>query len=84
MTPESWADVANWVLLAVGAAMAGGTGLAVLHHRRDGVTPGQQPGEHGAPAREPSPRGAYAKVVVGVLVALYGVAGLTADRVLGL
>jgi hypothetical protein len=83
MAPETWADVANYLLLAVGAAMAVGTGTALLRYRRDGVFPGQQVDDDGRPVHEPSVRSAYVKVGLGTILALYGLAGLTAGAVIG-
>ena len=84
MTPETWADVANYLLLAVGAAMFFGTGLALLSFRRNGVFPGQEIDDDGAPLRQPSIRAAYGKVAIGLVVGLWGLAGLTTGTVIGL
>ena len=83
MTPETFADVANWLLLCLGAAMAGGTGMALWQFRRDGVFPGQPVDEDGTPTEEPAVRTAYVKIVIGVILALYGLAGLTVGTVIG-
>lgn len=83
MAPETFADVANWILVCLGAAMAGGTGMALLSYRRNGVFPGQPVDDDGAPQREPALRTVYVKIVIGVIVALWGVAGLTAGTVIG-
>lgn len=84
MTPETWADVANWTLFAVGAAMFFGTGAALLSYRKHGIFPGQELDEDGAPVREPSIRSAYTKIVIGLVVGVYGLAGLTAGQVIGI
>lgn len=84
MTPQTWADVANYVLLAVGAAMFLGTGMALLSYRRNGVFPAQELDQDGAPVREPAVRSAYVKVGIGLVVGLYGLAGLTTGTVIGL
>ncbi len=84
MTPQTWADVANYLLLSVGAAMFFGTGLALLSFRRNGVFPGQQTGDDGQPVKEPAIRSAYAKVGIGLVVGLWGLAGLLTGGVLGL
>lgn len=83
MTPQTWADIANYMLLAVGAAMFFGTGMALLAYRRDGVFPGQAADEDGVP-REPAVRSAWTKIVVGLVLGLWGLAGLTAGSVIGL
>ncbi len=77
MTPQTWADVASWGLLAVGAALALGTGAALLHYRRKGVFPGQPLDDDGKPLTQPSVRTAIAKVALGVALAVWGFAGLT-------
>jgi hypothetical protein len=84
MTPQTWADVANYLLLAVGAAMAVGTGLALASFRRNGVFPGQELHDDGAPVADPSVRAAWVKVGIGILLALWGVAGVISGTVVGL
>ncbi|MEE8600343.1 hypothetical protein [Euzebya tangerina] len=84
MTPETWADVGNWLLLAVGAAMFFGTGFAVLSFRRNGVFPGQELDDDGLPTHEPALRTAYVKIVLGLVLGVWGLAGLTAGTVIGL
>ncbi len=76
MTPETWADVFNWILLATGAALAAGTGAALLRYRRTGVFPGQQTDDEGRPTTAPSVRTAVVKTVIGVVLAVWGLAGL--------
>ncbi len=83
MTPQTWADVANYLLLAVGAAMFFGTGLALLSFRRNGVFPGQAVDDDGLPVDEPSVRSAYVKIVIGLVLGLWGLAGLTTGSVIG-
>lgn len=83
MTPTTWADVANWIVLALGAAMFFGTGLALRSFRRNGVFPGQPVDEDGAPVSPPSVRAAYVKVGLGLVLGLYGLAGLTTGTVIG-
>lgn len=84
MTPSTWADVANWTLMALGGAMFFGTGLALLSYRRNGVFPGQPVGEDGDPAQEPSLRATYVKIVVGLVLGVWGLVGLTTGGVVGL
>lgn len=83
MTPQTWADVINWVLLALGGAMAIGTGVALVRYHRTGLFPGQPIDDAGEPLEQPSVTSAWVKVVIGSIVALYAVAGLTADRLIG-
>ena len=64
----------NLLLLAFGAAIALGTGAALRHYRKHGRFPSQPP------EREITPgalRTAKAKLVFGVIFALWGLAGLT-------
>lgn len=84
MTPETWADVANYLMLALGAAMAIGTGLALLSYRRNGVFPGQPVDEEGVPVGTPSIRSAYIKIGLGLVVGLWGLAGLQAGTIIGI
>jgi hypothetical protein len=64
-------DYLGSVLLAVGAALAVGTGLALLSYRRTGAFPGQ-------PEDAPTPRAAVGtavtKLVVGAALSLVGFA----------
>jgi hypothetical protein len=83
MTPSTWADVANYLLLALGAAAFFGTGMALLSFRRNGVFPGQPLDDDGLPIVEPSLRGTYVKLGVGLVMGLWGLAGLLAGRVIG-
>lgn len=80
---DTWDDVANYLLLAVGAAMFFGTGLALLSFKRNGVFPGQPLGDDGLPIKEPSVRVAWVKVGLGLLLGVWGLAGLTTGTVIG-
>jgi hypothetical protein len=64
----------NLMLLAVGGAVALGTGAALIRYRRTGAFP-SQPLDR--PPERSAVRGAVAKLVVGVVLALWGLAGLT-------
>jgi hypothetical protein len=83
MTPQTWADIVNYTLLALGAAMFFGTGFALLSFRRNGVFPGQPTDEDGGPTSPPALRSAYVKLGVGLLVGVWGLAGLTTGSVIG-
>ncbi|HUG86374.1 MAG TPA: hypothetical protein VMM13_17540 [Euzebya sp.] len=83
MTPSTWADVTNYVLLALGAAMFLGTGLALRSFRRNGVFPGQPVDEDGTPLTPPSLRAAWVKIALGLIIGLYGLAGLTTGTLIG-
>ncbi len=81
-------EIVNWLVFAIGAALLGGTGAALLTYRRTGEFPGQ--GAGGTPptnqgagdARKArsSVRIAVAKCVVGGLLMLWGLGGLAALR----
>jgi hypothetical protein len=84
MTPQTWADVGNYLLLAVGAAMFFGTGLALLSYRHNGVFPGQPLDGEGKPQSEPDVRSAWIKIAVGLVLGVWGLVGLTSGGVIGL
>lgn len=84
MTPQTWADVANYLLLAVGAAMFFGTGLALLSYHRNGVFPGQPLDGDGNPQSEPDVRSAWVKIGIGLILGVWGLAGLTSGGFIGL
>ncbi|CAN5502475.1 hypothetical protein BH23ACT9_BH23ACT9_28860 [soil metagenome] len=84
MTPSTWADVANYLLLALGAAMFAGTAMALLSYRRTGVFPGMDVDDDGMPTSEPSMRSVYVKLGLGLVLGLWGLAGLTTGSVIGL
>jgi hypothetical protein len=63
--------------------MFSGTGLALLRYRRDGVFPGQPVDDDGRPTAAPSLRSAYVKLGIGLVLAVWGLAGLRAGVVLG-
>ena len=83
MSPETWTDVANWLMLALGAAMFFGTGFAMLTYRRTGLFPGQPVDDDGLPAQEPSITGAWVKVSLGLVIGVWGLAGLTTGTIVG-
>jgi hypothetical protein len=64
----------NLLLLALGAAVSLGTGGALLHYRRTGRFPSQPPERGVTPS---ALRFARAKLAVGLVLALWGLAGLT-------
>lgn len=64
----------NLLLLAFGASVGLGTGAALLHYRRHGRFPGQPPERDVTRA---GVRAAKVKVVIGLVLALWGLAGLT-------
>lgn len=69
---DSWVFLLVGSFAALGAAMAIGTAAALVRYRRTGEFPG-------APDGAPPPRRVgwlYVRIVVGVLVAAYGVATL--------
>ena len=64
----------NLLLLAFGAAVSLGTGGALRHFRRTGAFPSQPPGREITPS---AVRFAKVKMATGVVMALWGLAGLT-------
>lgn len=64
----------NMMLLALGGAVALGTGAALTHYRRHGRFP-SQPAER--EVTRTAVRTAKAKLAIGVILALWGLAGLT-------
>ncbi|AXV09590.1 hypothetical protein DVS28_a4933 [Euzebya pacifica] len=83
MTPETWMDLVNWMLLALGAAMAGGTGVALFRFRRTGLFPGQPIDDDGNPIGTPSITSAWVKVAIGGILVLWGLAGLASGEIFG-
>lgn len=70
-----YAEIFAWLLIAIGAAVALGTGAALWQYRRTGVAPG------GSDAAVPvGHRGAVVKCLVGTLLVAGGVASLIAVR----
>lgn len=68
-------ELTGWVMLAVGAALAIGTGAALVSYRREGTFPGQPAdpaGDDGPPMRTRLTY-AVAKVLLGLVLALGGV-----------
>jgi hypothetical protein len=64
--------ILNWLLLAIGVALLGGTGMALLHYRKTGAFPGQPAATpRGQPVRV-SPRTAVVKCVLGALLIAWG------------
>ncbi len=84
MTPETWSDVAAYLALAVGAAMGFGTAAALWRHHRTGLFPGQPIDDEGNPVGEVSLPGAWVRVGLGLLVALWGLAGVVSGSLPGL
>ncbi|MGH8884550.1 MAG: hypothetical protein ACRDYX_05125 [Egibacteraceae bacterium] len=72
------AEIVNWLVLAIGAALLLGTGAALLAYRRTGVFPGQSASD--ARSARSSVRTAVAKCVVGGLLMLWGLGGLATLR----
>lgn len=63
-------------LVAVGAALFVGTGLALLAYRRTGAFPGQPAADEDGRPVAPSVGTAVAKTAIGAVLLLVGVAGL--------
>ena len=64
----------NMMLLALGAAVGLGTGAALLHFKRHGRFPSQPPERE---VTRTALLTAKVKLAVGILLALWGLAGLT-------
>lgn len=75
----SWEFLLVGVFAAVGAAMAVGTLAALLRYRRTGTMPGQQRPE---PLTRRQLAGLWARVAIGTLLAVAGVAALSARDLL--
>lgn len=66
----------SWLFVAIGAALLGGTGFALLQYRRTGRFPGQpDAGRKGQPTTA-SPRTAVVKCVVGAVLIVWGATSL--------
>lgn len=70
MTAATYGRIGLWLVTAFGAALFGGTGLALLSYRRTGAFPGQ-PAE-----ADVSPRAAVVKCVAGFVLLVGGLAAL--------
>jgi hypothetical protein len=70
--PADYLLLFSWLFVGIGAALLGGTGLALVHYRRTGTFPGA------AAAAQPSPRTAYVKCAIGALLVVWGAASLIA------
>ena len=70
--------IAQWLLIAIGAALLGGTGLALLHYRRTGSFPGQPAATAKGEPAQASPRTAVAKCVIGAVLIVWGALSLLA------
>jgi hypothetical protein len=72
------ADLGGWILIAVGAALGGGTGAALLRYRQTGAFPGQPAARPDGSPVPVSVRAAVVKCVVGVALLVWGVATVAA------
>jgi hypothetical protein len=70
--------ILNWLFIAIGGALLGGTGLALLHHRRTGAFPGQPVATAKGRPTQASPRTAYLKCLIGVVLMGWGTFSLLA------
>jgi hypothetical protein len=73
---EEYLVILSWLFVAIGTALLGGTGLALLHYRRTGSFPGQ-PNDESSGSERVSPRTAVTKCVVGALLLVWGMLSLT-------
>jgi hypothetical protein len=74
--------IANWLFIAIGAALLGGTGLALREYRRTGAFPGQPAADREGSTRV-SPRTAVIKCILGALLILWGALSLLTGFGLG-
>jgi H+/Cl- antiporter ClcA len=70
--------ILSWLVIAIGAALAGGTGMALLHYRRTGSFPEQPEASRRGTAVQASPRTAIVKCVIGLLLIAWGAFSLLA------
>lgn len=69
MVPTSYTELFIFLVGAVGAALALGTGAALLRFRRTGTFPGHDPAESpGSAAEAPAVRGAILRCAFGLVV----------------
>ena len=78
MSGLGYAELAWWLVVAIGAALAGGTGAALLFYRRTGGFPRRQDSAGTGPAAGGALPWAVAKVLVGLVLITVGPAGLLA------
>jgi hypothetical protein len=68
--------IMQWLFVAIGAALFGGTGTALLHYRRTGAFPGQPASDSKGKPSVASPRTAVVKLLIGAVLVVWGGAGL--------
>lgn len=76
--PSDYLLILSWLVVAIGAALVGGTGLALLHYRRTGSFPGQPVVSSRGEPVQASPRTAVAKCVAGAVLLVWGAVSLLA------
>lgn len=72
---EGYRDILFLTVLAIGGAVAAGTGAALWRYRRTGAFPGQPP-EESAERRASGLRGARIKLVLGMVLFGWGLVSL--------
>lgn len=71
--PTTWGEVAAWMTLGSGAALAVGTGAALWRYHRVGAFPGQPAGVDATASRV---TGAWVRCAVGVVLVIAGLVWL--------
>ncbi len=84
MVLNDYLTVLSWLFIAIGAALFGGTGMALLHYRRTGTFPGQPATRKDGTPTTASPRTAVVKCVVGALLIVWGALSLLARSSAGI
>ena len=70
--------ILSWLFIAIGVALFGGTGMALLQYRRTGTFPGQPPVRKDGSPTTASPRTAVVKCLFGAVLIAWGVLSLIA------
>lgn len=68
--------LANWLFIAIGAALLGGTGLALIEYRKTGAFPGQPATGAKGQSTTASPRTAVIKCIIGAVLIAWGALSL--------
>lgn len=80
MVPTSYTELVIFLVGAVGAALALGTGAALLRFRRTGAFPGREQAEPPGSAEGPAVRGALLRCALGLVVLASAAVVLVAVR----
>ncbi len=75
--------IANWLFIAIGAALLGGTGLALREYHKTGAFPGQPAASAKGEPIVASPRTAVIKCLIGGALIAWGALSLLTGVGLG-